>query len=63
MRRDTKHLSVFNLNVGKYGPEIIPYLDTFQQRNALKATLSNTLKVTLPSLNIEYYWMEIERGL
>ena len=26
----TKHLSVFSPNAGKYGPEITPYLDTFQ---------------------------------
>ena len=24
-----EYLSVFNLNAGKYGPEITPYLDTF----------------------------------
>ena len=28
-KRDTKYLSVFSPNVGKYGPEITPYLDTF----------------------------------
>ena len=27
--RDTKYLSVFSLNAGKYGPEKTPYLDTF----------------------------------
>ena len=26
---DTKYLSVFSPNAGKYGPEITPYLDTF----------------------------------
>ena len=30
IRRDTKYLSVFSPNVGKYGPEETPYLDTFQ---------------------------------
>ena len=29
IRWDTKYLSVFSLNEGKYGPEITPYLDTF----------------------------------
>ena len=27
--RDTKYLSVFSPNAGKYGPELTPYLDTF----------------------------------
>ena len=27
--RDTKYLSAFSPNVGKYGPEKTPYLDTF----------------------------------
>ena len=26
---DTKYLSVFSMNAGKYGPEKTPYLDTF----------------------------------
>ena len=30
IRRNTKYLSVFSPNVWKYGPEISPYLDTFQ---------------------------------
>ena len=30
IRRDTKYLSVFSSNAGKYGPEKTPYLDTFQ---------------------------------
>ena len=29
LRTDTKYLSVFSANAGKYGPEISPYLDTF----------------------------------
>ena len=29
----TKYLSVFSPNAGKYGPEIIPYLDTFHAVN------------------------------
>ena len=29
IRRDTPYLSVFSPNVGKYGPEKTPYLDTF----------------------------------
>ena len=29
VRRDTKYLSVYSLNAGKYGPEKAPYLDTF----------------------------------
>ena len=29
IRRDTKYLSVFSPNAGKYGPEKTPYLDTF----------------------------------
>ena len=29
IRRDTKYLSVSSLNAGQYGPEKIPYLDTF----------------------------------
>ena len=28
IRRDTKYLSVFSPNAGKYGPEKTPYLDT-----------------------------------
>ena len=28
--RDTPYLSVFSPDAGKYGPEITPYLDTFQ---------------------------------
>ena len=29
IRRDTKYLSVFSPNAGKYEPEKTPYLDTF----------------------------------
>ena len=29
IRKDTKYLSVFSPNAGKYGPEKISYLDTF----------------------------------
>ena len=29
IRRDTEYLSVFSPNVGKYGREKTPYLDTF----------------------------------
>ena len=29
IRRDTEYLSVFSPNVGKYGPEKTPHLDTF----------------------------------
>ena len=29
-RGDTKYLSVFSPNVGKYGPEITPYFDIFR---------------------------------
>ena len=29
IRRDTEYLSEFCANVGKYGPEKSPYLDTF----------------------------------
>ena len=29
IRRDSKYLSVFTPNAGKYGPETTPYLDTF----------------------------------
>ena len=29
IRRDTKYLSVFSPNAGKYGPEKTRYLDTF----------------------------------
>ena len=29
IRRDTPYLSVFSPNVGKYGPQLIPYLGTF----------------------------------
>ena len=31
IRRDTKYLSVFSLNAGKYEPEITPYLETFSR--------------------------------
>ena len=30
IRRDTKYLSVFSPNAGKYGPEVTPYLDIFR---------------------------------
>ena len=30
---NTKYLSVFSPNAGKYGPEITPYLDTFYAVN------------------------------
>ena len=33
IRRDTKYLSVFSPNTGKYGPEITPDLDTFHVVN------------------------------
>ena len=37
IRRYTEYLSVFSPNVGKYGPEKTPYLDTFQTvRNFLE---------------------------
>ena len=29
IRRDTKYVSVFSPNAGKYGPDITPYLNTF----------------------------------
>ena len=29
IRRDTPYLSVFSPNTGKYGPKIIPFLETF----------------------------------
>ena len=29
IQTDTKYLSVFSPNVGKYGPEKTPYMDTF----------------------------------
>ena len=29
IRRDTKYLSVFSSNAGKYGPKLTPYLETF----------------------------------
>ena len=29
LNTDTKYLSVFSPNTGKYGPEKTPYLDTF----------------------------------
>ena len=34
MRRDIPYLSVFSPNAGKYGPEKIPYLDTFHAVNS-----------------------------
>ena len=34
--RDTSYLSVFSPNEGKYGPEKIPYLDTFHAVDDLK---------------------------
>ena len=30
IRRETPYLSILNANVGKYGPEKAPYLDTFR---------------------------------
>ena len=35
IRRDTKYLSVFNPNAGKYGPEKTPYLTLFTQSRQL----------------------------
>ena len=40
--RDTKYLFIFNPNVGKYGPEKTPYLDTF---HAVKDDEKNAIKV------------------
>ena len=34
--RDTKYLSLFSPNAGKYGPEKTPYLDTFHAVNGSK---------------------------
>ena len=33
IRRDTKYLSIFSPNAGKYGPKMTPYLDTFHAVN------------------------------
>ena len=35
IRKDTKHLPLFSPNVGKYGPEKTPYLDTFHALSVL----------------------------
>ena len=40
--RDTKYLSVFSPNAGKYRPEKTPYLDTFHT-----VDMKNTLNVLL----------------
>ena len=34
IRRDMEYFSVFSPNIGKYGPEITPYLDTFHALEA-----------------------------
>ena len=36
------YFPVFSLNTGKYGPEIIPYLDTFQAVFDLEESTNNT---------------------
>ena len=36
IRRDTEYLSVFSPNVGKYGPELTPYLDTFHAAKTIR---------------------------
>ena len=69
IRRDTKYLSVFTLNAGKYGPEKTPYLDTFHavldkqiivftQYNIVKKTIIETriiLHSDFPSILLSYY--------
>ena len=47
MRRDTKYLSVFSPNAGKYGPEITRYLDTFRAVSNIEffSVVVATLKV------------------
>ena len=54
--RDTSYLSIFSPNVGKYGPEKTPYLDTFH--TVIIAAPSNYLDtanseffIDLPNLN------------
>ena len=49
IRRETPYLSVFNLNVGKYGPEKAPYLDTS------RSVLNNLF----PSLHKKYILLEL----
>ena len=39
IRKDTNYLSVFTLNVGKYGPEKTPFLDTFHAVNPPPITI------------------------
>ena len=50
---NTKHLSVFSPNAGKYGPEKTPYLDSF---HAVKSALISDYE------NIFAYWEECEQS-
>ena len=47
---NTSYLSVSSPNVGRYGPEITPYLDTFQAVTTLRRKLSKKQKLLQESM-------------
>ena len=55
IRRDTKHLSVFSPNAGKYGPEKNPYLDTFHavfdgHENKLRSGYRTVIRILMTNI-------------
>ena len=53
IRRDTKYLSVFSPNAGKYGPEITPYLDTFGAYHICQLLLPLYQQTSIQMLTVE----------
>ena len=56
IRRDTKYISVFSPNAGKYGPAKTPYLDTFHGVNLFKWLKNNQMKA-----NADMYHLIVTR--
>ena len=54
--RDTKYLSVFSPNAGKYGVEKTPYLDTFHALNDCKKYPNDTGVVKWKL--IKFFWID-----
>ena len=57
IRRDTSYLSIFSPNAGKYGPEKIPYLDTFTQCE------SKRFCCFLPNYNNRFLTIDIDLNM
>ena len=59
--RDTKYLSVFSPNAGKYGPEKTPYLETFHTVLLTDTVLSELVWSTYNCSNLtQIFWNFIE---